>query len=238
VIDLARDGGADYFTRDEIAALQAAGKTVLAYIEIAAIAEQRPEYPSVPRDLILNSWPGWPGEYFVQYWNERWWEVALHPRITQALAAGFDGLYLDATVAYAEIDLELLRGETRVSLGRAMVGLIARISSYAKLQNPEFIIVPQNAPELRGYPGYIEAIDGIGMEELFFLATDQPCDADWCEENLEHVRALRNAGKLVLAVDYADASENRAAACARYAEEGFAGYVGPVELNELRPPCP
>ena len=41
------------------------------------------------------------------------------------------------------------------------------------------------------------------MEELFFLATDEPCTADWCAENLADTRALRDAGKFVLAVDYA-----------------------------------
>ena len=48
-----------------------------------------------------------------------------------------------------------------------------------------------------------QAIDGIAMEELFFLATDKPCTEDWCSENLADTRALRDAGKFVLSVDYA-----------------------------------
>ena len=41
------------------------------------------------------------------------------------------------------------------------------------------------------------------MEELFFLATDEPCAEEYCAENLANTRALRDAGKFVLAVDYA-----------------------------------
>lgn len=38
-------------------------------------------------------------------------------------------------------------------------------------------------------------------------------------------------------VDYAAREENVRDACRRYAEEGVAGYVGPVGLDEVRPPC-
>ena len=41
------------------------------------------------------------------------------------------------------------------------------------------------------------------VESLFYLPTDRPCDMDYCPVNLGNVRALRAAGKFVLAVDYA-----------------------------------
>lgn len=118
-----------------------------------------------------------------------------------------------------------------------MVALIVRISDYPTERDPDFWVLPQNSPELRELPGYLDAVDGIGMEELFFRATDRPCTQGWCAENVAHTRALRDAGKVVLAVDYADREENVRDACRRYAEEGFAGYVGPVGLDEVRPPC-
>lgn len=237
VIDLARDGSGDYFTAQDIRTLHDSGKTALAYFEIGAIEEYRPEYPSLPDNLILNPWPGWPGEHFVRYWEPAWWNLVVRPRIDQALAAGFDGVYLDAPGAYEEIDLSLVPGETRASLGRKMVDLIMQISDYAKQQDPDFGVFPQNAPELRTHSGYVDAIDGLGVEELFFLADDEPCSASWCQENLTHVRALRDAGKLILAVDYASQPANIAAACSRYAQEGFVGYVTTVDLDTINPPC-
>ncbi|GAB3648142.1 endo alpha-1,4 polygalactosaminidase [Glycomyces tarimensis] len=238
VIDLARDGGEDYFTAEEIGALREAGKTVYAYFTIGSIETYRPEYPAVAAtDMVLNRWEAWPDEHFVAYWDERWWDLVMRPRLDQALAAGFDGVYLDVPNAYEEIDLELVPGKDRERLALEMVELIVRAKDHLAARRPGFEVLPQNAPELREFPGYMEAIDGIGVEELFFLATDEPCGRDWCAENLEHVRAIAEAGKRVLAVDYAVEEDHRAAACERYAEEGFTGAVAGVDLDGIYRPC-
>ncbi|MEV0717867.1 endo alpha-1,4 polygalactosaminidase [Asanoa sp. NPDC050611] len=234
VVDLARDARSDWFTADEIKAVRASGKRVLAYFEIGSIENFRPEYRgTVDAGLELNRWEDWPEEHFVRFWEERWWEIAVRPRIDQALKAGFDGVYLDTPLAYEEIDLKLVPGESRESLARRMADLIVRISTYAKERAPAFGIFPQNSPELRRQPGYTAAIDGIGMEELFFLATDEPCTESWCTENLAETRALRAAGKLVLAVDYAARRDNVRTARDRYAAERFAGCVTVRELDRI-----
>jgi cysteinyl-tRNA synthetase, unknown class len=240
VIDLARDADTDFFGAREIAGLRASGKRVLAYFEIGSIEDFRPEYAPLRRqagDLILNRWDEWPDEYFVRYWDRRWWDRVIRPRVDQALAARFDGVYLDTPLAYEELDLARAPGQTRHSLARAMVNLIVRISGYAKHKRPGFWVVPQNSPELRHHPGYTGAIDGIGMEELFFQATDRACTEDWCAENLANARALRDAGKPVFAVDYATRAANIRTACAQYRKERFVGYVGVPELDRISPPC-
>jgi cysteinyl-tRNA synthetase len=241
VIDLARDAHADFFRPDEIADLRSSGKIVLAYFEIGSIEEFRPEYEplTIERpELILNRWPDWPDEHFVAYWEPQWWELVVRPRVDQALRAGFDGVYLDTPLAYEELDLSLAPGRDRTELAAAMVDLIVRISRYAKAQNPRMRIVPQNSPELRRYPGYTGAIDGIGIEELFVRATDDPCHEEYCAQNLADVRALRDAGKFVLAVDYASSGELVRATCARYRDEHFIGYIGGLELDRAGPACP
>jgi cysteinyl-tRNA synthetase len=236
VIDLARDGGTGYFSRSEVAGLRASGKRVLAYFTIGSIERYRPEYPNV-QALKLNRWDDWPDEYFARYWDDAWWRLVVQPRIDQAIAAGFDGAYLDVPNAYEEIDLALVPGETRDTLGAKMATLITRISAYAKQRAPRFAIVPQNSPELQRFPGYTAAIDGIGIEELFYLATDEPCTQDFCSENLDAVRTLHRAGKFVLAVDYAGRSDDVARACARYRAEGFSGYVTTRALDRISSPC-
>ncbi|GIG60142.1 hypothetical protein Lfu02_45140 [Longispora fulva] len=231
VIDLARDARSDYFRAEEVAALKRSGKTVLAYFEIGSIENFRPEYPSV-KDLVLNRWDDWPEEFFVRYWEQAWWDKVVRPRLDQAARSGFDGVYLDTPLAYEEIDLKTVQGESRESLGRKMADLIVRIAKYSPL-----LVFPQNSPELRKYSGYTEAVDGIGMEELFFLATDKPCAESFCPENLTETRALRKAGKTVLAVDYATRPENVKKACASYAAEDFAGYVTTRALDTITRSC-
>jgi cysteinyl-tRNA synthetase len=240
VIDLARDARDDYFTAPEISRVRATGKRVLSYFEIGSIEQFRPEYAMLRRDapdLIANEWAEWPGEYFVRYFDQRWWQLVVRPRVDRALKAGFDGAYLDTPLAYEQLDLAAAPGRDRAALARAMADLIARISRYAKARHPGFLVVPQNSPELRHQPGYLAAIDGIGMEELFFRATDEPCTADFCAENLADTRALRDAGKFVLSVDYATRPADVQAACAHYRTERFAGTVTVLDLDRPSPPC-
>ena len=236
VTDLARDGSSDYFSSAEIGRLRASGKRVLAYFTIGSIEDYRPEYSQVT-NLKLNRWDDWPDEYFVRYWSEQWWSAVMRPRLDQALKAGFDGAYLDVPNAYEEINLKLVPSETRDTLGAKMAQLIVRASAYAKAHRPGFQIVPQNSPELQRFPGYTAAIDGLGVEELSYLATDEKCTEDFCAENLDSVRALHRAGKFVLAVDYATRPGNVASACARDAAEEFYGYVTTVDLDHVTAPC-
>jgi cysteinyl-tRNA synthetase len=241
VIDLARDAGSSYFTSAEISRLKRAGTKVLAYFEIGSMENFRPDFAGLRKhdpNLFLNEWPSWPGEYFVRYWDPRWWSLVIKPRIDRALEAGFDGVFLDTPLAYEELDLGLVPGETRAKLARKMVSLIVRISKYAKTVDPAFLVFPNNSPELQDYRGYKQAIDGIGMESLFFLPTDIRCTDPYCATNLAAARALRKAGKAVLAIDYARKPQNIALACQRYREEQFIGYVAPEALNAIRPACP
>jgi cysteinyl-tRNA synthetase len=242
VVDLARDAHDSYFTAAEIDRLRDSGTKVLAYFEIGSIEEFRPDFSFIKdnhSDLLLNEWPEWPGEHFVEYWEARWWELAVRPRVDRALAAGFDGVFLDTPLAYEEIDLGLVSGANREELGRRMVDLIMRISAYGKGIRPGFWVFPLNSPELQRYPGYTDSIDGIAIESLFFRPTDDPCsEQDYCLANLQATRELRAAGKAVLAIDYATRPENIAEACRRYREEDFAGYVTIHSLDTLSPPCP
>ena len=58
-----------------------------------------------------------------------------------------------------------------------MRDFVQMISAYAKARNPDFIVIPQNGEELLTQDGssagvlampYLEAIDGVGREDLFY----------------------------------------------------------------------
>ena len=110
VVDLARDGGSDFFTRAEIERVQKQGTMILAYFEIGAIENYRPEWKAVPEDLKAGAVGGWPKEQYVKFWDERWWPV-VQGRIDQALKAGFDGAYLDLVTGYEEIPVKDIKRE-------------------------------------------------------------------------------------------------------------------------------
>ncbi len=94
--------------------------------------------------------------------------------------------------------------------------------------------MPQNSPELHTYSGYLQAIDALGIEELYFLATDEACTRSWCYENQENAAAIRGAGKLVLTIDYADQDANIASAYEQSRAAGFVPYVSVRSLDVLR----
>ncbi len=240
VIDLSRDGSDDYFTKAEIGGVKKSGKIVLAYFEIGAIENYRPEWKTVPEDLKAGAVAGWPKEQYVKFWDERWWPV-VRGRVDRALDAGFDGAYLDLITAYEEIPAKENERET---LARKMVDLIVRISRYAKARKPGFKIVPQNSPELYTWSywdpkpnhRYLSAVDGLGLESVFFLAHDKPAEAPWCKENRDNALALRKAGKLVLGIDYARQAENITTGYTRQRALGFVPYASVRSLNVVSPP--
>jgi cysteinyl-tRNA synthetase len=235
VIDLARDGKGGFFSREEIEAVKQKGAIVLAYFEIGAVENYRPEWPRVPEDLKLGVVKGWPKERLVKFWDERWWQV-VKGRVDQALKAGFDGAYLDMVTAYEEAPAKEMKRE---ELAHKMVGLISRISRYAKAAHPEFKIVPQNSPELYTWASwepkpneeYIQAVDGLGLEDVFYLAHDKPARMKWCEENRQNALAIKRAGKLVLGVDYAKTPGCIADAYTRQRALGFVPYVAVLSLD-------
>ncbi|MHB1319687.1 MAG: endo alpha-1,4 polygalactosaminidase [Anaerolineae bacterium] len=202
------------------------------YFEIGAIEDYRPEWDDVPEDLKLGSVSGWPGEQYVAYWDERWWPI-VEGRVDQALAAGFDGAYLDMIVTYEEIPADAA-GTDRADLAQKMVDLIARLSTYAKAQDADFKVVPQNSPELHTVTGYLGAIDGLGMEELYILATDKPCTLSWCLDNRANAAVVREAGKLVLTVDYATTETTIDSAYTQSLAAGFVPYVSVRALDVVR----
>lgn len=242
VVDLSRDGGSDYFSRREIEALKASGKFALAYFEIGAIEENRPEWQSVPEDLKAGPVDGWPQEQYVKFWDEKWWRV-VRGRVDRALDAGFDGAYLDMITTYEEIPGSGLPLESRA---RAMVDLIARVSRHAKAKNPDFKIVPQNCPELYTWSfaeakpnrKFLDAIDGLGLESVFYIAHDKPANHDWCRENRANALAIKKAGKPVFGIDYAKKRECIADAHKKLREIGFIPCVSVRDLNGTAPEKP
>jgi len=77
---------------------------------------------------------------------------------------------------------------------------VINISTYAKKYNPNFLIIPQNGLELvfknldinNGFDeNYLQAIDGIGVEEVFYNDSYQPDD-----ERITQLKSLKSKKKI------------------------------------------
>lgn len=108
--------------------------------------------------------------------------------------------------------------------GHKMQNLVINISKYARNIDPDFIIVPQNGIEL-AYNNldpaeginqeYINAIDGFGVEELFYNGTYQPDG-----ERIPMLQELKNSGK-VLVSEYINEDSEIENALSLNQAEGF-----------------
>jgi len=186
--------------------------------------------PGNPEWLDLLN-PNWEGNFKVRYWNAEWQDVVFgndDAYLDRIIAAGFDGVYLDIIDAY-----EYYAEQGRVTAEDEMVEFVTALGSYAREQSPDFLIIPQNASELGLRSDYLSAVDGIGMEVIYFGYDEHDsATEDEVTAELETTLAVWTAaGKLVLNVDYATSDDKVAEAYERAAGQGFTPTVTDVDLG-------
>ncbi|MBN2103597.1 endo alpha-1,4 polygalactosaminidase [bacterium] len=194
------------YTADEIASLKNSSggqKIILSYLSIGEAEDYRFYWkknwkPGNP-DWLDEENPDWEGNYKVRYWNPVW-QAIIYSYLDRILSAGFDGVYLDIIDAY-----ETYLHFSSVQASLEMVRFVKSIREYARYQNSGFVIFVQNAAELADmHPEYLDCVDGIGQEDIYYgyegdgEATD-PAVSREIETCLDK---FLNQGKTVLTVDY------------------------------------
>ncbi|WP_281232804.1 endo alpha-1,4 polygalactosaminidase [Flavobacterium gelatinilyticum] len=107
------------------------------------------------------------------------------------------------------------------------------ISKFAKSQNAQFIVIPQNGIEIvsangdasgENHSAYLNAIDGNGQEDLFFGYNDDD-QATPAADN-QYLRELldksKNTGKTILVTDYCSTPSK---VTSSYTQNKNAGYI-------------
>ena len=129
---------------------------------------------------------------------------------------------------------------------QAMRDFVVRISETARVQHPDFIVVPQNGIELVTLGedageelavAYLAAIDGHGQEDLFYGydRDDKPTPAVETDYLLSYLRRSKQAGKCILVTDYCSRPEYVAGARSRCDAEGFVSFVAPSRELDVIP---
>lgn len=237
VIDYSKDGSDEgSLAPDEIEALQrkpdGGRRVVLSYLSIGEAESYRfywdKAWKSAPPGWLLGENKDWKENYAVAFWDPGWQGIVFGDRensyLDRILDAGFDGVYLDKCDVYED----LLRkhkdvARTRADIAGDMVAFVARLSAYAKERRPGFLIVMQNAESLLERPQLMAAIDGIAKEELIFGqdAPEKRNIAGDFEETRDLLARARDAGKLVLVVEYLNDKSKTAEAVTIAGNEGF-----------------
>lgn len=164
--------------------------------------------------------PDWEGNYKVRYWDEDWQALMLgddtdpdRTPLDRIIDQGFDGVYLDIVDAFEYwSSRQGGRVLTRQQAREFMVQFVVSIADYARITRgaADFLVFPQNASDIiRNDDGevdvlglqYLDAISGIGQEDLFFRATrrNRPAETGYL---LDQLRVYVEQGKTVLVTDY------------------------------------
>lgn len=239
VIDYSKDGtDTKKFTLQEIAKLKNSGANlVLSYFSIGEAEDFRYYFKKLPKELLTKANPTFPDNIYVKYWDKRWQSIlADNPDsyLNRILNAGFDGVYLDRVDAFWDFP-------KRTTAASEMVDWVAKISTLAKAQNPDFKIFIQNGaciikrdelqqPTEKAYTDKVNllfnSIDGIGLESLFFMGSkwddnnrlEQP-------ERVECVKQYAKHDKTLIAVEYVRDRKKQAQAKKLFNANSLTGLI-------------
>ncbi len=237
VMDYSADGDdATAFTPVEISALKnspGGDKIVLAYMSIGEAEDYRFYWQSwwTPGDppWLDEENPDWAGNYKVHYWDPAW-QTIIFSYTDRLLDAGFDGAYLDIIDAYEYYS------DTRPTAAQDMADFVAAIRAHARARDPDFYIFPQNAHELaEEILGYLDNVNGIGQEDIYYgYDDDDVMTPPAATAELEgYLDLFKNAGKLVLTVDYATTPAHIDDAYAKSQAKGYIPFVTVRDLDQL-----
>lgn len=217
-------------------------KILLAYVSIGE-AESYREYwndawdsneDGIP-DAGAPSWldrenPDWEGNYKVKYWDPEWQSIIFgepNSMIDKIMAQGFDGVYMDIIDAF-----EYYQEQGISDADIRMVDFVKSISVYTKGINPTFLIVPQNGESLAVFQDYIDAVDGIGREDLLYNGNQKQSSED-TETALENLDLFNSNSKFVLVTEYSTVPKFRHQSIDLCYKHGFLIYFGPRMLDLL-----
>lgn len=238
VMDYSAEGDDETaFTSTQIAALKdspGGAKIVVAYMSIGEAEDYRFYWqdgwePGNPPWLDKEN-ADWPGNYKVYYWD-RAWQTLIFRYTDRLLDAGFDGVYLDLIDAY-----EYYAEQGRTTAAQEMADFVAAIRAHARARDPDFYILAQNGPELATLvPAYLASVDGIGQEDIYYGYEDDDVKSPPAvTAELEgHLNSFKEAGKLVLTVDYATTPARVDDAYFKSEARGYVPFVTVRDLDRL-----
>jgi cysteinyl-tRNA synthetase, unknown class len=225
-----------------------AGRKVVAYLSIGEAEDYRSYWQSDwiskgKRTAAAPAWlgienPEWKGNYQVKYWSADWQKLML-AAIDEAMARGFDGVYLDIVDGFQTYEQgadgyldDLINPDTKQTYRRDMVDWVKAIAARARAKNPEALVVPQNGSQLVADKDFVDVISAQGIEDLFTNGKKlQP--ASHTDEILGHLKTLALAKKPVLLIEYPKTPDRQALSKELSKKNGLVWLVTDRQLKTI-----
>ncbi len=150
-------------------------KLVIAYIDVGQAEDYRTYWQpgweiGDPEWIVAGDPDGWEGNYPVAYWYDEYQHLWRGPDgyLQAILDAVFDGVYLDWIEAYSDEDVIALAESQGLDPVEEMIGWVGDIADFGRARDPDFIVIGQNAAELAARDDYVDVVDAIAQEQVWF----------------------------------------------------------------------
>jgi cysteinyl-tRNA synthetase len=203
-------------------------RAVLAYIAIGEAEPWRPYWKTCcaggSPSWLTSRIQGWKNNYVVRFW-EPGWKAIVAQRVREAMAAGFDGLYLDRVDTWENISAP-------AGSRAAMISFVREVAAVARSIRGNAAILVQNGEELLTSDSYVDAIDAIAKEDLIHGINhdgkrNASADISWSLSLLKRAQAR---GKTIFVVEYLSGSSAERVA-AEIRKHGFVPNFAPRSLT-------
>ncbi|RNC86165.1 MAG: hypothetical protein ED557_03855 [Balneola sp.] len=131
---------------------------------------------------------------------------------------------------------EQTSNESEIDYQKEMRTFVQEISTYAREQNPDFIVIPQNGHRLvsdnglwNGNPdtSYLNSIDGLGQESLYY--GNKGDDLNTSKEMIDYLEFYldigKQFGKTVLTTDYTFTPSKMDSSFIRNLQKGYVSFA-------------
>ena len=228
----------------QVQTLQGQGKTLFTYLSIGEAEDYRDYWIDGNWDqnkpsFVLGENPDWAGNFSVKFWDPAWKSI-MFERVDEAIALGYDGMYLDIVDAYEVAQVRAAYSGSNIR--QEMINFVIALSEHAKAIDPNFKVIPQNAVGLLASnesnpdapnTAYLNAIDGVGVEDLWYNDNNT---SSWTSGDLEFLQNAINADKFVLATSYPTQDAKQEAFVTNALNAGFVPFVADRDLTGVIDP--
>ncbi|GIJ47674.1 hypothetical protein Val02_45600 [Virgisporangium aliadipatigenens] len=194
----------------DVAALHAAGRKVICYVNAGAYEDWRPDKASFPTEVLGAGLDGWPGERWLDI---RRWDVLgplMSARFEVCRSKGFDAVEPDNVDGYANASGFPLSAADQLTYNRRLAELAHGKGLAIGLKN--------------------DVEQAAALEPAFDFAVNEECVE---YEECGQLRPFIAAGKPVFHVEYSDGSSF----CAQTKGYGFSSMRKKEDLDAWREPC-
>jgi len=210
------------YTAEQLAQMRGAEDTlIVSYLSIGEAESYRfywdtPEFQAIRSTVVDAENPEWEENFKVRYWLDEWQQV-IFDYVDRIIDGGFNGVYLDIIDGYEY--WEEKAPNSSIDFRQEMADFVAAIRAHAEARltnlgdDRTFVIIGQNGEELLQNQTYLDAINGVGKEDLqFYYEFTNPSefevlsdeDVQW---SLDLLQLAIDAGKQVMVVEYVDTSQ-------------------------------